>query len=124
MKRTLFIEILLVLIFSLLIALNIYLWRDATTFKKVLDTFSDPEPYIKSCNIRFTYSVLALIANFSTFLAMILVAIKDLPVFQPLRDKFAMRKSARLQAKAEKSKAEKQARIEQLQAELEELKRD
>lgn len=72
--------------------------------------------------------ILALLASLSTLVAMIIIAIKDFPFFKPLVDKFnakrAARKEQRAAVKAEQAEAAKQARIEQLQAELDELKKD
>ena len=60
--------------------------------------------------------------------AMVLIAIKDFPVFKPLAEKLQAKLQARrqinVQAKADRAEANKQARIEQLQAELDELKKD
>jgi len=57
-----------------------------------------------------------------------LFTIKDFPVFKPLVDKFTAKRAAhkeqREAIKAEQAEAAKQARIEQLQAELDELKKD
>lgn len=64
------------------------------------------------------------IATSTIIATIILIAIKDFTAFQPLRDKLAARKQARATAKAEKAEADKKARIEALENELKELKKD
>lgn len=59
----------------------------------------------------------ALIGNIFVFLILLIK-------FKPLADKLKARKQAREAEKAEKAEADKQARIAELQAELEELKKD
>ncbi len=78
--------------------------------------------------VYLPYGILALVAAIATLAAMIIIAIKDFPVFKPLVDKFNAKRAAHKQAsdaaKAEKAEADKKARIEKLTAELEELKKD
>ena len=74
------------------------------------------------------YAISTLLAAIATLTAMIIIAIKDFPVFKPLTDKLAdkraARKEARSQAKAEQAAIAKQERIDQLKAELDELQKD
>ena len=56
--------------------------------------------------------------------AIVLIAIKEFPVFKQLTDKWKLHRQARLQAKVAKSEANKQKRIEKLEAELKDLKKD
>lgn len=72
-------------------------------------------------NVRGLLSIIATITQIAT---MILVAILNLPAFQPLRDKLTARRTARAEQKAERDKAAKQERIKALESELEELKKD
>lgn len=55
---------------------------------------------------------------------MVIIALKDFPVFKPMLDKLSAKRDARKQAKAAKAVADKQARIERLQSELDALKKD
>ena len=75
-------------------------------------------------DVYFPFGLMSLFAALATLAAMIIIAIKDFPVFQPLLAKLNAKRDARKQAKAEKAEADKQARIEQLQSELEQLKKD
>ncbi len=74
--------------------------------------------------IYLPYGLISLIASISTFAAMIIIAVKEFPVFQPLIEKIKARKAERAVAKEEKAQADKQQRIEKLTAELEQLKKD
>ena len=74
------------------------------------------------------FGLFSLFASLATLAVMIVIAIKDFPVFKPLTDKLAdkraARKEARSQAKAEQAAIAKQERIDQLKAELDELQKD
>lgn len=83
-------------------------------------------------NIAFTWSerhfiiwtVIYILATLTILASMLLVALLNLSIFQPLRDKLAARKQARKEIKVQKAEANKQARIEALQNELDQLKKD
>lgn len=126
MKRSVIIECLLLLTTSILIFLGSwYLNRAHVSFVHANGVPEDIAPDILSSAYRFlTHGLLALLAALCTLAAMIMIAIKDFPCFKPLIDKFKARREAKAEAKTEKAVADKQARIEQLQAELNELKKD
>lgn len=140
MKKTVVVEILLLLAFCVLLACAINYLRTACETLKTIEwiktdpIFSDPERedlvYTYNLHLATTlsYGIPALIAALSTLAAMVIIAIKDFPVFKPLVDKFNAKRAAhneqRAAVKAEQAEEAKQARIEQLQAELDELKKD
>ena len=68
--------------------------------------------------------IISLIAFGCNLSALILFTIKEFQTFQPLIDKYNARKQERAAARAAKADADKQKRIEELQAELQELKKD
>lgn len=127
MKRIIIIEVILLCIFAIFIAINTYLWRSISYLIDVLKSYDEPT-LANSLNIELSYGISALFGCLFTLITIILIAIKDFPCFKPLLDKLnahkQARKEKRTQAKAECAEAEKQQRIEQLQAELEELKKD
>lgn len=73
--------------------------------------------YISWIILYFTSAIVSLAV-------IILVAIKDFPVFKPLLDKLNAHKQKRVQAKAERAEENKQAKIAELEAQLKELKND
>lgn len=77
-----------------------------------------------STSYYITMTTLYLLSFVSLLAVFIIVAIKDFPVFKPLLDKHNARKQKRAQTKAERAEIEKQKRIEQLETELEELKKN
>ncbi len=75
--------------------------------------------------IGYSYNTLALlsfIGSVTCLTAIVLIAIKDFPVFKPLADKLTARKEKHAQAKAERAEEAKQAKIQAIEAKLEELK--
>lgn len=60
----------------------------------------------------------------SLFIYKLAQSLFALPIFKSLIDKSQTRKQSKEQTKAARAEANKQARIEQLQAELDELKKD
>ncbi|WP_438846879.1 hypothetical protein [Anaerocaecibacter muris] len=130
MKRTIIITIILAIAFflSTISAVKLLLYaynvHNSFTNDSILRQAWD-ELY---CKIYLPYGILSLLAAIATLTAMIIIAIKDFPVFKPLTDKLAdkraARKEARSQAKAEQAAIAKQDRIDQLKAELDELQKD
>ena len=118
MKKTIIIELLLVIAISLLIypwilylqSLNLYITFNAFNERGFVD-----------CITMVILLSLPIIANLT---AIILIAIKDFPVFKPLLDKLNARKQKRAQEKAVRAEADKQAKIAALEAQLQELKKD
>lgn len=84
--------------------------------------------YVRGCVwIGFYYNTFALLNFLGTvtcIAAIVLTAINNFEIFQPLRDKLNARKEKHAQAKAERAEEAKQAKIQALEAELEELKKD
>ena len=75
-------------------------------------------------NNNLPYTIFAGFAVIANLAVIILITLKDLPVFKPLLDKLNARKQKRAQAKAERAQADKQAKIAELEAQLQELKKD
>ena len=135
MKRTVFIEILLLVVLGVLLYIAINSFIGASQSFSWAKRFSEEgEDYIietyRSQAVRLLLFglLLYLPAILADVAAMTLIAVKEFPVFKPLTDKIAARhaarKEARNTAKAAKAEAEKQKRIEQLEAELHSLKKD
>lgn len=59
-----------------------------------------------------------------TFLIAMFLAVKEFSVFKPIVDKLTERKQKHAQAKAERAEETKQAKIAELESQLEELKKD
>lgn len=138
MKKTIVIEILLLFVVAWLIPIMIYHAENIEMYRTLISIYKEnPDAFsyestlahtIQNLNTQIIYFVFTLLAALATLAAMILVALKDFPVFKPLLDKLAAKRADRKQAndtaKAEKAAADKQARIERLQSELDELKKD
>ena len=126
MKKTIIVEILLLFVLAVLLAFCIKIWNYIALlieWATGVDEASASYVY-ESVYIALPYSLLTLIALPITLFVIILIALKDLPVFKPLADKLTARKEKRTQAKAERAEADKQARIAELENELEELKKN
>lgn len=118
MKKSIIIEVLLALGIILLMYPWIIYIESLSLYIRANEFNEDG---FKVCLTIFLLITITIIA---IMISMGLVAIKDFPCFKPLADKLQARKEKRTQAKAERADAGKQARIAQLQAELEELKKD
>lgn len=130
MKRVIFIEILLIFILSFLLVATISYWKNVEFLvnyynNHLQDTVSWND-FVSAYGFdnNLTYSIISLIAVLANLIAIILITTKNFPVFKPLVDKYNARKQKHAQAKAERAEIEKQKRIEQLETELEELKKD
>ena len=130
MKKTVCVEIMLVFIFSALIAIASWRLSYVVETRAWLDAgaFTNIEAQKANINTSLIYSVIAIIAALCDLAVMVITAIKDFPVFKPLVNKFTAKRAAhkeqREAIKAEQAEAAKQARIEQLQAVIDELKKD
>ncbi len=137
MKKTFLIEAILTFLFVALLVIVIYFWRNVNStisvinlYKNYNDDFYAPiiENYSSLLKTLIGYGSVSLLALLADLAAMVLIAIKDFPVFHPLvekaKAKSTARKQSKEQSKAARAEANKQARIEQLQAELDELKKD
>lgn len=78
--------------------------------------------WIAGIHILNVTCLLSLLGTATCIVAIILIAIKDFPVFKPLVDKLNARKEKHAQAKAERAEEAKQAKIQALEEELNQLK--
>lgn len=132
MKKTIVIEILLGFALGILIMFAVMEFRACYYYLEAIEIYKELGQDYSDINRAISqvilYGTLALLAALATLAVMSITAIKDFPVFKPLVDKFnakrAAHKEQREAIKAEQAEAAKQARIEQLQAELDELKKD
>ena len=113
MKKTIFIEILLFFIFAVLLALSIIFLQMAVA------QFNLPEQYHfpaidAAARSNLMYGLFLLLAAIADLVVIILITLKDFP---KIMESIKTRKAAR-------KKAKKQKRIADLQAELDELKKD
>lgn len=129
MKRTILIEIILLFVLAVLIAViwkqwdsirvSIYYYKNY--FAQDGYTLTEFNPSLVD---NIVLAIFATVACLTTLFVIILIAIKDFPVFQPLVDKLNARKEARNIAKVEKAEQAKQNKIEALEKQLEELKKE
>lgn len=120
MKRTIIIEVLLLFIFTILIIVLINAWQNLHILLEFYEG-EDWEIFVKNYNITsaIIFPIFYTLATIADLAAIILIALKD---FKSLADKLATRKVARQEAKAERAEADKQAKISELEKQLEELK--
>ena len=130
MKKIVVIEILLLFVFAVLIActtkLFIYITElNEEMIKYGIDTQAfGYQIYKGRLNTATSYAIPTLIASIADLVVIVIIAIKDFTVFKPIAVKFNAHKEKRAEARAEKVEIAKQQRIEKLQAELNELKKD
>ncbi len=126
MKKAVILEILLLLAIGILIYFSCWCLSVCyTNFQSVNAVPIEIAPDLLAGAYHYLIrGILALVAAVVVIAVMIIIAIKDFPCFQPLVDKYKERKEKRAAEKAERTEAAKQERIEQLQAELDELKKD
>lgn len=138
MKKTVIIEILLLFVFGFLLAILTMFFRSLQNNIQglnMLESFNNPDYYgesidltKKTINTDIIYIVFTILSCFADIAVIVLIAIKDFPVFQPIVDKYTAWATARKadnQAKAnEVAEAKKQQRIADLEKELNELKKD
>lgn len=133
MKRTILIEVLLLFVLSVLVLMMWKCWNSIKVSIYYYKNYSSLGGHgltevFPSIIGDIILAVFVTLSGIVIIAVMFLIALKDFPVFKPIHDKFVAksnaRKAVRTQAKADKAEAAKQARIEQLQAELEELKKD
>lgn len=129
MKRIIIIESLLIFIFAILVTLFVpHLQQAIIWFKdihwNIAQGFSPHPLSYKYAYTNLSYSIFSFLAAIADIAVMVLIAIKEFKVFQPLIDKHNARKQERAAARTAKAESEKRKRIEQLQAELEELRKD
>lgn len=115
MKKIIVIEILL------LFALSIELYFFGTYWNQVNLYIQYDYTNSEGFYVCIKYSILFTVLVITTIAAITLIALKD---FKPLANRLQARKEKRNQAKAERAIANKQAKIENLEKQLEELKKD
>ncbi len=144
MKKIIIIEILMLFVFCVLTACSINHFsavhlciQNINYFENLTEIQSNMseaqrleliEVWRNSMQKGLIYAISTLLAALAILAVMIIITIKDFPVFKPLTDKLAdkraARKEARSQAKAKQAAIAKQERIDQLKAELDELQKD
>lgn len=132
MKKTILIETLLLFLLAVIISVCVQEWKfvDATLLNlndKHLVDIATPdiiETWKNNLQNYYIYAIFTTIASLLDVLIIILVIIKDFPVFKLLHEKTNERKKQRVQAKTETAEANKQRKIMALEAQLEELKKD
>lgn len=126
MKRTIIVEVLLVFILAVLIVAAVHHWEWYNAWSSQIQDYTENGfPYGNAMKDAMaglaqfrTYGIFDILAMLADFAAMVCLTI---PAIKKLKDKIAAKHSEHKTAKAE---ADKQARIEQLKADLEELKKD
>lgn len=125
MKRTILIEILLLIAAIVMIACCVQFFIIVANDLETIEWFKqENQEYLSWYRFVWQYSIfgsLSLLAALADLAAMILIALRDIPKLKAWVER---RKAARADAKAEKAEADKQARIAALQAELDQLKKD
>lgn len=127
MKRTIFFELLLILILSVLISITVYFWdyiSHSINLAAELDKvyFNDLYEDIYCSIYKFLpYAILSLITCIVDITFIILTLIKDFPIFKPFIDKYKIRKE---QARIAKSQEKKQAKIDKIKTKLDKLEKD
>lgn len=120
MKRAIIIEIILFLNLAILIAVNTNLWRSINSLITVLNKIEEPILQ-QSLNTKLGYGISALLGIVFVIAAIILTAFKEFP---PLKDKYNAHKEKRSADKAVRNEKNKQQKIQALEKQLEELKKD
>lgn len=134
MKKTIFIEIILAFTITVLIVCAVKFMAYVIDLNYRLELLKYCAPgeqtallttkYTNQRNEALSCGIPLIISTITTFIVMVIIALKDFPVFKPMLDKLSAKRDARKQAKAAKAVADKQARIERLQSELDALKKD
>ena len=124
MKKTIIIEFLLLFASAVLMYFCVMYWNGVKNNIEHNILNSSYANLVDAFYKTLTYAILFTLVLLTTLTAIILIAIKDFPVFKPLLDKLNAHKQKRVQAKAERAEADKQTKIAELEAQLEELKND
>lgn len=131
-KRKIVVYILLAFIFGTAMLFTILNFRECSAYANTLKISNSADPLFsewKKFMIKFAiYGIIGIFTLLADLAAMVLIAIKDFPMFKPFVEKFQAKSQARRQAKeqtkAARTEANRQARIEQLENELNELRKD
>ena len=112
MKKTIVIEILLLFVFSVLFAFCVIYLNDAVYY------FNPLRGLERLALLELIYGLIFLIAAIVDLVVMFLIATRDIPKLKQAIENRKQRAAARKEAKKQ---ADKRKRIEELQAELDEL---
>ena len=129
MFRAIVIEVLLLFIFAVLITSTVFFLNASVANFHAASYINEHVDILIERGYKYlAYGLPNLLAAIADIVVIVLVALKEFPVFKPLIDKYKAHKQHRKheKAKAEAIQAEeyRKSRIEQLQAELEELKKN
>lgn len=133
MKRTIIIVLIMILTLGVSLACTVVFMRYGIEYRNSIKYYSDYFPDLVDIwreNMRkaFTYGVFSLLSSVGIFIAMVILAVRDFPVFRPLIDKLhsklQAKRAAHKEKRAKQAEIAKQERISKLQAELDELKKD
>lgn len=133
MKQFITIQLLLFVVLIICIILCVSEFQVVQNYLTSLDVIKDAEYvddfrkiYKQQLVKHSIFAGLSIIAIITVLITMLLIALKDLAIFKPLIEKHQAkvnnRKASKAKSKADRAEANKQARIEKLQAELESLK--
>lgn len=134
MKRTIFIEsillfvLIMVILFTIKFFNQVYICLDNLNALSHMGSDNDVAKLIAMTNKNLVnwslYGAFAIVTAIATLIVMVIIAIKDFPVFKPIVDKLNTKRDVRKEQRAERAAIAKQDRIAKLQAELDELKKD
>lgn len=114
MKRSILIEVLLLLVLAATFSFFVYFIKLCANNFEAVDRVIASEDVIGEL-MQFgykhlTYGIILLFASLADLSAMIIIALKDFPAFKRLLYKIRTTKKQRTEAKLEKSKADKQSK--------------
>ncbi|MCH5162891.1 MAG: hypothetical protein J1G38_05325 [Clostridiales bacterium] len=126
MKKAVVVEILLLLILAVSIACAVEFFVVYNDTMNHVYHLVEGTPFLVQYDVKDVSSLMicgifSILAALAALAIMIIIAIKDFPVVKQYINNL---KAKRAVAKSEKAEADKQARIEKLQAELDELKKN
>lgn len=128
-RKIIFIEVSLLFIFAVLLAVFVPSVQQATLWFgdiswNIQQGFSPHYLSYQYAYKSLTYSIISFLAMIADIAVLSIIAIQNFKVFQPLIDKHNARKQERAAARQAKEEERKQKRIESLETELQELKKD
>ena len=123
MKKSIVIEVLLLFVLAVLIADCVKFFQASIAHFNLSDSPAY-DAFYKTAIDQLVRGIFALLACIADIFVMVLVALKDFKLFMPLIEKHNARKQELAAARAAKADADKQKRIEELQAELDALNGD
>lgn len=129
MKRVIVVELLLIFIFAIGLMWSILSIQSCiNAYENITFVPNQAEFFRDYFNNQLVKTIFTFLATIADLVAIILIAIKDFPVFKPLVDKYSAWTTARKAAKHAKSEKaaneKKQQRIADLEKALNELKKD